>query len=297
MLSSLFILVYFIPFELKYYHELSPLSYLFQFLLTPLFICFAISGLLAFYGIPIFKITEFFAFGIKRVSGWLVKILFTLFAPTMAPIIMLIFNVLYFISLYYISIGFKPIYRVTCLTFFSILLLYILPIKITFTNEVSFINVGQGDACLIRKQNTSILIDTGGSKYTDIATECLIPYINSNYSTYTDREHTAISGFSMGGREALYIGITKPKVFGYIGCACPAPGVTPAQDNFMVHPGNMQPGETITVACDDYLQKQSLSVMCSLALKRRPREDVAKYSYISSPSGTGYVVNITAVKA
>lgn len=61
--------------------------------------------------------------------------------------------------------------------------------------------------------------------------------------------------------------------------------------------GNMQPGETITVACDDFLQKQSLSVMCSLALKRRPREDVAKYSYISSQSGTGYVVNITAVKA
>ncbi len=73
--------------------------------------------------------------------------------------------------------------------------------------------------------------------------DCLMPYINQNYSTYTDREHTAISGFSMGGREALYIGITKPEVFGYIGCACPAPGVTPAQDNFMAHPGNMQKSE------------------------------------------------------
>ena len=73
--------------------------------------------------------------------------------------------------------------------------------------------------------------------------ECLMPYINSNYSTYTDREHTAISGFSMGGREALYIGLTKPEVFGYIGCACPAPGVTPAQDMFMTHPGNMQKNE------------------------------------------------------
>lgn len=73
--------------------------------------------------------------------------------------------------------------------------------------------------------------------------DCLMPYINQNYSTYTDREHTAISGFSMGGREALYIGITKPEVFGYIGCACPAPGVTPAQDMFMAHPGNMQKSE------------------------------------------------------
>lgn len=83
-------------------------------------------------------------------------------------------------------------------------------------------------------------------KYDDFRedlTECLMPYINQNYSTYTDREHTAISGFSMGGREALYIGITKPEVFGYIGCACPAPGVTPAQDNFMTHVGNMQKSE------------------------------------------------------
>lgn len=73
--------------------------------------------------------------------------------------------------------------------------------------------------------------------------DCLMPYINQNYSTYTDREHTAISGFSMGGREALYIGLTKPEYFGYIGCACPAPGVTPAQDMFMTHPGNMQKSE------------------------------------------------------
>ncbi|MCQ2218268.1 MAG: hypothetical protein MJZ33_07260 [Paludibacteraceae bacterium] len=73
--------------------------------------------------------------------------------------------------------------------------------------------------------------------------DCLMPYINQNFSTYTDREHTAISGFSMGGREALYIGITRPQYFGYIGCACPAPGVTPATDNFMSHIGNMQESE------------------------------------------------------
>ncbi|MBQ4465535.1 MAG: hypothetical protein II916_06190 [Oscillospiraceae bacterium] len=74
-------------------------------------------------------------------------------------------------------------------------------------------------------------------------TECLIPYINEHYPTKTGRENTAISGFSMGGRETLYIGITKPEYFGYIGAACPAPGVVPAADNLMQHPGNMQPSE------------------------------------------------------
>lgn len=73
--------------------------------------------------------------------------------------------------------------------------------------------------------------------------ECLMPYIEKNYSVKTGRENTGICGFSMGGRESLYIGITRPQYFGYIGAASPAPGITPAQDMFMTHPGNMQPSE------------------------------------------------------
>lgn len=73
--------------------------------------------------------------------------------------------------------------------------------------------------------------------------ECLMPYMEEHYSIKTGRENTAICGFSMGGRESLYIGITRPQYFGYIGAACPAPGITPAQDSFMTHPGNMQPSE------------------------------------------------------
>ena len=73
--------------------------------------------------------------------------------------------------------------------------------------------------------------------------ECLMPYIEENYSVKTGRENTGICGFSMGGRESLYIGITRPQYFGYIGAASPAPGIMPATDMFMVHPGNMQPSE------------------------------------------------------
>ncbi len=45
--------------------------------------------------------------------------------------------------------------------------------------EVYFIDVGQGDATLIRYKKTDILIDTGGNTYTDLATECLIPFFQS----------------------------------------------------------------------------------------------------------------------
>ena len=63
--------------------------------------------------------------------------------------------------------------------------------------ELTFIDVGQGDSTLIRNRYENILIDTGGNKSVDLATECLIPYFrkNSIYSltavliTHTDYDH------------------------------------------------------------------------------------------------------------
>ena len=74
-------------------------------------------------------------------------------------------------------------------------------------------------------------------------TESLLPFIKENYSVAEGRENTAITGFSMGGREAIYCGIMRPDVFGYVGGACPAPGITPGTDSFMSHPGCMQESE------------------------------------------------------
>lgn len=52
----------------------------------------------------------------------------------------------------------------------------------------------------------------------------LMPYIESHYSVKTGKENTAITGFSMGGRESLYIGMKCSDVFGYVGAICAAPG-------------------------------------------------------------------------
>lgn len=73
----------------------------------------------------------------------------------------------------------------------------------------------------------------------DLVTD-LIPYIEQNYSVLTDRENRAIAGFSMGGRESLFIGLSRPDLFGYIGAIAPAPGLTPAKDWAMTHPGQMK---------------------------------------------------------
>ncbi|MBQ8926675.1 MAG: carbohydrate binding domain-containing protein [Oscillospiraceae bacterium] len=59
-------------------------------------------------------------------------------------------------------------------------------------------------------------------------TKDLMPHIESTYSVKTGRENTAITGFSMGGRESLLIGMQRSDLFGYVGAICPAPGVTGA---------------------------------------------------------------------
>lgn len=62
--------------------------------------------------------------------------------------------------------------------------------------------------------------------FINVLTKELMPYIQQNYSVLTGRENTAITGFSMGGRESLNIGFSRPDLFGYVGAMCPAPGLT-----------------------------------------------------------------------
>ena len=51
----------------------------------------------------------------------------------------------------------------------------------------------------------------------------LIPYINSHFSTYGDKMHTAIAGLSMGGGQSLNFGLGHMDVFAYVGGFSSAP--------------------------------------------------------------------------
>ena len=68
----------------------------------------------------------------------------------------------------------------------------------------------------------------------------IMPYMEQHYSVKTGRENTAITGFSLGGREALYCGITHSQYYGYVGSACAAPGIFPTTDKIMTHEGSLK---------------------------------------------------------
>jgi enterochelin esterase-like enzyme len=58
----------------------------------------------------------------------------------------------------------------------------------------------------------------------------LIPYIEKNYPVYTDREHRAIAGLSMGGGQSLNFGLGNLDKFAWIGGFSSAPNTkTPEQ--------------------------------------------------------------------
>jgi len=45
----------------------------------------------------------------------------------------------------------------------------------------------------------------------------IIPYVESHYSVYADREHRALAGLSMGGGQSLNIGLSHLDLFAWIG--------------------------------------------------------------------------------
>ena len=72
----------------------------------------------------------------------------------------------------------------------------------------------------------------------------LKPFIEKKFSVKTGRENTAIAGFSMGGREAVYIAVKHADLFGYVGAVCPAPGLMPGSD-LSQHPGQLKEEELV----------------------------------------------------
>lgn len=83
-------------------------------------------------------------------------------------------------------------------------------------------------------------------------TNDLIPYVEEHYSVKKDRKYRAIIGFSLGGRESLFIGTRRSDLFCCSGAISPAPGLTPGKDWAMEHPGQLREEELVVVQQDEY---------------------------------------------
>lgn len=69
-------------------------------------------------------------------------------------------------------------------------------------------------------------------KYETYVTSELVPYIDKNYKTISNREGRAISGLSMGGHGALYLSIKHQDIFGAAGSMSGGVDFRPFPDNW-----------------------------------------------------------------
>ena len=189
--------IFFIPFELSFYNSVNPLLVIYQFVLTPLFILFFFIQILCLYGLPLFKVANFYNDVLSKIINPFSKLSLEINAGKPNDLLFLIYYVILFGLLYYASIKLKPFRRFFLMAYLTSLLLYFFPFENIVTQEVDFINVGQGDCCFIRHKTTSILIDTGGLSYKDVAKDCLIPFLKKKrvynldlvITTHDDYDH------------------------------------------------------------------------------------------------------------
>ncbi len=174
------IYLFLIPFEISFYNSISPFSMVFQILLTPVFLIIGFLSLLCFFRLPLHAVIKWFCSFLSTIVGGLEKVNPTFNAPPLNPILIIIYYFLLIGLLFYLKIKFKPVIKIVFLTQVLFLAAYIIPINNMISQEVTFINVGQGDACLIRNRDKTILIDTGGLSYMDVAKDSLIPFFRKN---------------------------------------------------------------------------------------------------------------------
>ncbi|MBA4146141.1 MAG: esterase, partial [Cytophaga sp.] len=79
----------------------------------------------------------------------------------------------------------------------------------------------------------------------------LIPYIEKNYPAYTDREHRAIAGLSMGGGQSLNFGLGNLDKFAWVGGFSSAPN-TKAPEELVPDPAEARKKlKLLWISCGD----------------------------------------------
>ena len=133
----------------------------------------------------------------------------------------IIFYSVFFLGLFLLeNVRFKSFKNISSLLIF-VITISIIPLQEPFINSVSFINVGQGDSILIKNRSHTIMIDTGGYKSFDMATETLIPFLNKNKITHIDALITTHDDFDhSGAKDSL---ISNFKVYNYLNKASQFP--------------------------------------------------------------------------
>lgn len=99
-----------------------------------------------------------------------------------------------------------------------------------------------------RGSNRNGGFDNWGTPFENDLFKDIIPYVESHYSVYTDREHRGLGGLSMGGGQTLNIGLAHVETFAYIGGFSSAPN-TKSPADLVADPASLKQLKLLWIAC------------------------------------------------
>lgn len=157
--------------------EFKLLAPLFTFLFLPFAYCFSFLSLLSFLSIPYVSLLKNCSSFLNKLLIFVDKINLSIPLGAFPKWSVFLFYFAIFLSLYFYDLGLTSISKAGAFVQVFSLLFPSLPIMAPYTQQVSFINVGQGDAILIRDGLTNVLLDCGGVLSFDLAQEVDIPFL------------------------------------------------------------------------------------------------------------------------
>lgn len=188
-----------LPFSLSFDGSIHLFSLFYQFIIVPLNSPFVIISLISFYFYPFINILNGYGDFLYQVIYFFARIDIRIYLGELTSFFLLIYYFLIFLTLFTLEARMKRHFKIFSLSTIIILLINAIPIRSYLYNGVYFINVGQGDAILLNDNGKTILIDTGGSLYNDIAKETLIPFFRKKQINKLDFVITTHNDFDHSG--------------------------------------------------------------------------------------------------
>lgn len=95
--------------------------------------------------------------------------------------------------------------------------------------KIIIIAIEHADEDRVKEYNVgkTVLGKGQGKKYIRFVTDTLKPFVDANFRTKTEREHTGIGGSSMGGLVSIFSGLKNPEVYGKLMIFSPSLWVVP----------------------------------------------------------------------
>ncbi len=188
-----------LPFSLSFDGSIHLLSLIYQFIILPFNTPFVVLALISFYFYPFTNLLNGYGDFLAQMINFFARIDIRIYLGELSSFFLLIYYFLIFIALFTLEARMLRHFKISTLITIIFLLINAIPIRSYFYHGVYFINVGQGDAILLNDNGKTILIDTGGSLYNDIANETLIPFFRKKQINKIDYVITTHNDFDHSG--------------------------------------------------------------------------------------------------